>query len=138
MDIEVRFPGGKRVDAVFGSFTLATDQPIDGGGDGSAPAPYDLFLASIATCAGIYALGFCQARGLSTDGLAITQRSELDPATHLVSRVSLTVRLPDGFPVKYRTAILKAIEGCKVKKTLASPPRLDVALTDVEVPCAAE
>src|SRR5215471_4208280 len=60
MDIEVSFPGGKRVDAQVGEFAIRTDQPEALGGAGTAPTPYDLFLASLATCAGIYVLGFCQ------------------------------------------------------------------------------
>lgn len=132
MDIEVKFPGGKRVDAIVDGFTIATDQPVSGGGTGSAPAPYDLFLASIATCAGIYALGFCQARDISTEGLKITQRTEVDPETKLANRVSLEVTLPPGFPEKYRPAIIKVIEGCKVKKTIAAAPRFDVTVANEE------
>jgi ribosomal protein S12 methylthiotransferase accessory factor len=90
--IQVSFPGGKRVDAQVGAFTIRTDQPTEGGGEGSAPAPYDLFLASLATCAGIYVLGFCQARGIPTDGLALTQRHELDPDTHLPTRSTCAYR----------------------------------------------
>ena len=81
--IMVTFPGGKRVDAQVGNFVIATDQPVSGGGGEAAPAPFDLFLASIATCAGIYALGFCQARGLPTEGLVLEQEVIDDPATHL-------------------------------------------------------
>jgi ribosomal protein S12 methylthiotransferase accessory factor len=132
MDIEVRFPGGKRVDAAFDGFVVATDQPAELGGAGSAPAPYDLFLASIATCAGIYALGFCQARSLSTEGLRLVQRHVLDADTHLVREVQLELTLPVGFPDKYRTAILRAVEGCKVKKTIAAAPTFSVALAQEE------
>ena len=64
MQMDIRFPGGKKVDAVYKGFTVKTDQPRGEGGDGSAPEPFDLFLASIGTCAGIYALSFCQARGV--------------------------------------------------------------------------
>jgi hypothetical protein len=82
-DIEVTFPGGKRVDAQVGPYVVRTDQPIEAGGAGSAIAPFDLFLASIATCAGIYVLGFCQARNLSVEGIRLEQQVELDPVTHL-------------------------------------------------------
>lgn len=130
MDIEVSFPGGKRVDASFGGFVVATDQPPSGGGQGSAPAPYDVFLASIATCAGIYALGFCHARQLPTDGLKIVQKHDLDPDTHLVRGVTLEVTLPEGFPERYRGAILRAVEGCKVKKTIAAAPTFTVVAAE--------
>ena len=126
MDIQVSFPGGKRVDARVGDFVLPTDQPPELGGAGSAPAPYDLFLASIATCTGIYVLGFCQARGLSTAGLSLVQRHEVDPTTKLVCAVSIELRLPPDFPEKYKAAIVRAAEGCKVKKTMAAAPRFEI------------
>jgi putative redox protein len=132
MDIEVSFPGKKRVDARLGEFVLRTDQPIEQGGDGSAVAPFDLFLASIATCAGIYVLGFCQARGLSTEGLSLRQHVEYDVATKLPSHVQLDLQLPPSFPEKYRAAVVRAAEGCKVKKTLASPPTIEVSATLAE------
>ncbi len=69
--IEVSFPGGKKVDASIKGFTIPTDQPISSGGEGSAPSPFDLFLSSIATCAGIYALGFCESKGIDTTGLKL-------------------------------------------------------------------
>jgi putative redox protein len=127
-DIEVTFPGGKRVDARVGAFVVRTDQPASSGGDGSAVAPFDLFLASIATCAGIYVLGFCQARGLPTEGLALRQLVEVDESTKLPKRIALEVTLPPGIPEKYRVPILRAAEGCKVKKTIAAQPAIEVAL----------
>jgi len=136
MDIEVTFPGGKRVDAQVGPFVVATDQPPELGGAGSAPAPYELFLASLATCAGIYALGFCQARNLPTEGLRLVQRHEMDPETKLVNRVRMELTLPDGFPEKYRPAIQKAVESCKVKKTIAQGVAFDVTLASGEEACA--
>ena len=137
MDIEISFPGGKRVDAKVGDFVVQTDQPAALGGEASAPAPFDLFLASIATCAGIYVLGFCQARGLSTEGLVLTQRSENDPTTKLPTRITLGLTLPPGFPERYRDAVLRAAEGCKVKKTMAAHPVIEVVLTDAPALAAA-
>jgi len=132
MDIEVSFPGGKRVDAQVGSFRIETDQPRELGGEDSAIAPYDLFLASIATCAGIYVLGFCQARGLPTEGLGLVQRHEIDEKTHLVRAVRIELKLPEGFPDRYRAAIVRAAESCKVKKTIAAPPTFEVTLADAK------
>jgi len=126
--IDVTFPGGKRVDARVGDFVVHTDQPREAGGDASAVAPFDLFLASIATCAGIYVVGFCQARSLPLDGIALRQRVEVDPETRLPSHIELELRLPPSFPEKYRAAIVRAAEGCKVKKTMAVAPRVDVVL----------
>jgi ribosomal protein S12 methylthiotransferase accessory factor len=124
--IVVSFPGGKQVAAQVGKHLVTTDQPQDLGGADAAPSPYDLFLASLATCAGIYVLGFLQARGISAEGLRITQHVEFDAVTHLATRVRLEVHVPAHVPSKYRSAILRAAEGCKVKKTLANPPEFEV------------
>ena len=75
MEMTITFPGGARVDAQLGTFTIRTDQPAHAGGNDSAPAPFSLFLASIGTCAGIYVLGFCKQRGLPVDGIQIVQRT---------------------------------------------------------------
>ena len=72
LQLNVLFPGGKRVDVEVGGFTIPTDQLVADGGDGSAPPPFFLFLGSIATCAGIYALIFGQRRELATQGLGLT------------------------------------------------------------------
>jgi ribosomal protein S12 methylthiotransferase accessory factor len=125
-DIAVSFPGGKRVDAQVGDLVIHTDQPVDQGGEGTAVAPFDLFLASLATCAGLYVLGFCQARNLSTDGLALRQHVDVDPTTKLPSRIRMEVQLPPSFPERYRAAIVRAAEGCKVKKTIAAGPAVEV------------
>lgn len=127
-DITVEFPGGKRVDAHVGGFVIATDQPVEAGGAGSAIAPFDLFLASLATCAGYYALAFCQARSLDTTGLRLFQHVETDPDTKLPRRITISLELPVGFPERYRPAILRAAEGCKVKKTMAVGPVVEVLL----------
>lgn len=132
--IAVSFPGGKRVDARVGGFVIHTDQPVEHGGEGSAVAPFDLFLASLATCAGLYVLGFCQARGLSTDGLELHQQVELEPTTKLPVRIRMEVLLPPSFPERYRAAIVRAAEGCKVKKTLAAAPAIEVVAATVHQP----
>lgn len=127
-DIEVSFPGGKRVDARVGDFVVRTDQPVGAGGEGSAVAPFDLFLASIATCAGIYVLGFCRARGLPTDEIRLRQHVDYAEATKLPERIHLELILPESFPEKYRVAVVRAAEGCKVKKTIAAQPQIDVGI----------
>jgi putative redox protein len=132
--IEVTFPGGKRVDAKVGSHVVHTDQPIEAGGEGSAVAPFDLFLASLAACAGTYMLGFCQARSLSIAGLALRQSVDVDPDSKLPRRIHLELTLPASFPEKYRPAILRAAESCKVKKTLAAAPSIEVSLATLASP----
>ncbi len=126
MEMIVTFPGGARVDAQFGPHTIRTDQPPHAGGDGSAPAPFSLFLASIGTCAGIYVLGFCRQRGLATDGIQIVQRMEADPRTGMIGRIALDIQVPAEFPEKYRDALVRAASQCAVKKHLEAPPAFDV------------
>ncbi len=120
--MEVSFPGGKRVDASFDGFTLKTDQSRAGGGDASAPEPFSLFLASLATCAGIYVLGFCQARNIPTEGIRLTQESTHEEGR--LKKVHIKITLPPSFPEKYVNAVKAAANGCKVKKTLADPPEI--------------
>ena len=126
MDIEVTFPGGARVDANYGPYTIATDQPPLGGGVGSAPTPFALFLASIGTCAGIYVLGFLKQRGLSTEGVKLIQKVGRNPQTGMVEQVGIEIIVPEDFPPQYHSALIKTAELCAVKKHLDSPPQFDV------------
>jgi len=126
MDMNVYFPGGKRVYADYKGFTIETDQPVTGGGDNSAPAPFELFMASIGTCAGIYALGFMQQRGIDTDGAHITMKPHRDRETGMIGKIDIDVHLPAGFPEKYRNAIVNAVNLCAVKKHLHAPPEFEV------------
>jgi ribosomal protein S12 methylthiotransferase accessory factor len=130
MDIHVTFPGGRRVDASFGNHVLRTDQSPEHGGEGAFPEPFDLFLASLATCAGVYVLGFCLARGISTDGIGLVQRHSFEDGTHRLARVELELSLPASFPEKYRAAVVRAAEGCKVRKVLSAPPDVHVVLRE--------
>ena len=129
MDMEIYFPGGKKVYARYKGFTVETDQPVDEGGDNSAPAPFDLFMLSIGTCAGYYVLTFLQQRGLSTDGAGIALRRDMDPDTHLPSRVYMDIKLPADFPEKYRDAVIRTAEHCTVKRAIASPPAFETTAT---------
>jgi ribosomal protein S12 methylthiotransferase accessory factor len=127
MHIDIDFPGGKRVAAGFKGHRVVTDQPRHQEGSGSAPSPFDLFLTSIATCMGFYALEFCQARGLTTEGMSLTLDAERDPESRLVRRVRVGLRLPGGFPQRYARAIVRAMERCSVKRHLYAPPEFEVA-----------
>jgi ribosomal protein S12 methylthiotransferase accessory factor len=115
------------VDAHFGKFSVPTDQPPGA----SAPTPFDLFLSSLATCAGIYVLGFCQKRGLPTEGIQIFQRTHSDAATGMIEQIDLEIHVPPGFPEKYRESLIRAAELCKVKKHMERPPRFHIT-TEVE------
>ena len=130
MEMEVTFPGGKKIDADFKGFTVHTDQPLDEGGDGTAPQPYDLFVASLATCAGIYIVFFCEKRKIAVDGLKLSVQADKDKKTHLYETIRVRVQLPPDFPEKYRTAVVRAAEMCTVKRSLASPPQIEVTLEE--------
>jgi putative redox protein len=133
MEMIIDFPGGARVDAHFGPYTVNTDQPPQGGGDGSAPTPFALFLASMGTCAGIYVLGFCKQRGLSTDGIRILQRMHTDPVTGLVGQVDLEIQVPSSFPEKYRPSLIRSAELCAVKKHFENPPTFKITTKEVVI-----
>ncbi len=126
MEMVVEFTGGARVDAHFGAFTVMTDQPSSGGGTGSAPAPFELFLASIATCAGIYVLGFCRQRNLPADGIRLIERTYRSQTTGLVEKIDLEIQVPPSFPDKYYEALVHSAELCAVKKHLENPPKFNV------------
>jgi len=126
MDMTFTFPGGARVDAQVGPHTVRTDQPPQGGGEGSAPTPFSLFLASIGTCAGIYVLGFCTQRGLPTEGISIRQRIAANPVTGMVDKVHLDIQVPPEFPEKYYDALVRSASQCAVKKHLEHPPAFEV------------
>jgi ribosomal protein S12 methylthiotransferase accessory factor len=132
MEMEITFPGGARVDANFGGFSVKTDQPIQGGGSGSAPTPFATFLGSIGTCAGIYVLGFCNQRGIPTDGIKIVQRMHSDRSTGLIGQIDLDIQLPMDFPEKYKSAVIRSAEQCAVKKHLEHPPKFNVVTSTVE------
>lgn len=129
MDMEIRFPGGKRVDALYKGYTITTDQPTRSGGDGSAPAPFDLFMASIGTCAGFYVLAFCQTRAIPTEDVKIVLRTEKDGETRMIRKITIEIRLPPGFPEKYRKAVVRSAKMCTVTKHMLDPPLFDVYVT---------
>jgi ribosomal protein S12 methylthiotransferase accessory factor len=121
MEMMIDFPGGSRVDAHFGPFTVKTDQPPAS----SAPTPFAVFLSSIGTCAGIYVLGFCQQRGLPTEGIRILQRVHTD-MTGMVGQIDLEIQTPPDFPEKYLPSLIRSAELCAVKKHLEKPPKFRI------------
>ena len=130
MEILVDFPGGKRVDAHFLDFTVKTDQPSSSG-PGSAPSPFNLFLSSLGTCAGIYVLGFCQQRGLSSEGISIIQRMHKDPSTGMIGKIDLEILVPPTFPEKYRPSLIRSAELCAVKKHMENPPQFEITTKEI-------
>jgi len=124
--MEIGFPGGKKVEAIYKGRSIMTDQNIRAGGEESAPEPFALFLASIGTCAGIYVLVFCQKRNIPTDHIKITLDWEINSETKLISKFKMNILLPPEFPEKYQNAVIKAAELCTVARTIESAPEIKV------------
>ena len=131
MEMMITFPGGARVDANFGPYDVMTDPP-QGGGTGSAPTPFAVFLASIGTCAGIYVLGFLRQRGLTTEGIRIRQRMHGNPVTGMIEQIDLEIETPPDFPEKYLDAMVRAAELCAVKKHFEQPPQFRITARTAE------
>lgn len=128
MNVAVSFPGGMAVEADVKGHRVRTDQPRPHGED-SAPAPFDLFLASIATCMGFYALRFCQERGIATEGLGLSLETVRDEAKKRLSTIKVALKLPPGFPEKYAEAIRRAVDQCAVKKHMVEPPAFELTVS---------
>lgn len=128
-NMEVTLDGGKVVTAHINGKTIKTDQSVRNGGGGTAPEPFELFLASIGTCAGIYVKSFCDQRGIPAEGIKIIQSVEFDPEKRVPSVIKLDIQLPADFPEKYRSAVINAAELCLVKKTINNAPEFQVITT---------
>lgn len=109
--MDIRFPGGLRVDAVHEGFSIRTDQPV------------------------AQTLRFCQQRNLDTEGLALSITPERDTSGKRVARIRIEIALPSDFPAKYREAILRAVDQCAVKRHLAEPPQFDVVAVETREKC---
>ena len=129
--MEITFDGGKVVTAHLNGHIIKTDQSLTSGGQNTAPAPFELFLASIGTCAGIYVKSFCDNRKIPTDNIKIIQTSEFDEKTGLPVNVKLDIKLPADFPEKYREAVISVAELCKVKKAIAAQPVFEVITSTI-------
>lgn len=124
--MKIVFPGGKKVAVEFDGQTVLTDQPNAAGGGGAAPAPFELFLASIGACAGYFVLSFCHKRNISTEGVELVQDVVWNEKEHRVDKIAVDIILPESFPEKYRGAVVAAAELCTVKRHLLAPPKLEV------------
>jgi ribosomal protein S12 methylthiotransferase accessory factor len=127
-ELKVVFAGNYRVDVEYKGFTVKTDQPVREGGDGTAPSPFDIFLVSLAACAGYYALAFCKERKIPTEGLGVIMTTERGEVSKMVDKISIAVTPPAGFPEKYRDALIKSVDHCTVKAHILRPPQFEVVL----------
>ena len=126
MDMIVTFPGNKKVDAEYKGFTIRTDQPVHGGGDNTEPAPFDLFLASIGTCCGIYVVYFCEKRGIPLDNIRIVQRTERNREKRMIEKITIDIEVPPDFPEKYHAALVHSVDLCAVKRHMVDPPAFEI------------
>ena len=132
MEIKITFSGRKRVDAELNGFVIRTDQPLKYGGEGSAPSPFEYFLASIGTCAGIYILSFCEKRKISTENMSLIQRLEYGKTKDgkpFIERIVIDILIPPDFPEKYHKAIIKVADQCAVKNMILNPPKFEIKTT---------
>lgn len=125
MKMTISFSGTAGVDVHTKNFTILTDQPEHAGGSGSAPAPFDFFLASIGSCAGFYVRRFLEQRNLPIDEVSLVLETEKNPGTKMIERITFDIRLPAEFPPKYKTAVARAVDQCSVKRHLYAPPTFE-------------
>jgi ribosomal protein S12 methylthiotransferase accessory factor len=116
--IEVYFDGNKKVNALVDGFTVFTDQSVQAGGENSAPAPFTLFLASLATCAGIYVKSFCDQRGIMSGSITIGMDEVFDPVKKMIGKFIMKINVPSDFPVQYDEALIRTASLCAVKRHL--------------------
>lgn len=134
-EIVVRLVGGRRVEAQVGAHRVLTDQPVSNGGEDAAVTPFQLFLASIGACAGIFVQGFCAKRGIPVEGIAVRERASYGPDGALTA-VDLSIELPPEFPGRYADALLRAVDQCSVKKAIRAQPEIRVRTEAVQLAAA--
>lgn len=130
MEINVRFLENLRLEASFDDFTITTDQPIRYKGDGSAPSPFDYFLASSALCAAYFVKVYCLARNIPTDDIRISQNNSIDPENRYNQTFGLKVELPEDLPERHHQGIVKAMDRCTVKKVIQTGPEFVIEVVE--------
>ncbi|MBO1896142.1 OsmC domain/YcaO domain-containing protein [Shewanella sp. BF02_Schw] len=126
MEIKVNFLDNLRLEAKFDDFTVTADQPIRYKGDGSAPSPFDYFLASSALCAAYFIKVYCKARDISTENIKLSQNNIVDPEDRYNQIFQIQVELPDDISDKDRQGILRSIDRCTVKKVVQTGPEFKI------------
>ena len=130
MKIEVALLEGQKLQASFGTHTIISDQSVSVGGDESHPEPFDYFLASMPLCAGFFIRKFCESRGISTDGISLSQEHHTIGEDKYHKHFAIKVTLPEGFPEKYKKALLAAANTCTVKKVIQGMPEFDIQIAE--------
>jgi len=124
MEINITFEANKKINANINGFVIKTDQPETVGGEGTAPNPFELFLASLGTCAGIFIKMFCDQRGISSEGIEL--KLNIDFNGGLASKVIYNIDIPKDFPEKYIDSLKAVVDACKVKKNIFAPPLFEI------------
>lgn len=127
-EIKIEFGAGKKLSAVSDNYCIDVDMPVSEGGEGFAPEPTHLFLTSLGTCAAHYARMFCETKSLPIKGLGVKIRYKFNEETKLIYKVTYELSIPDGFPEKYKAALLRALDLCPIKKLLMSPPAFQLEI----------
>lgn len=130
MEINVRFLENLRLEARFDDFVITTDQPIRYKGDGSAPSPFDYFMASSALCAAYFVKVYCLARDIPTEDIRISQNNIIDPENRYNQCFNIKVELPEDLSEHHRQGILKSIDRCTVKKVIQTGPKFQISAVD--------
>ena len=130
MQINVRFLENLRLEAKFDDFSLITDQPVRYKGDGTAPSPFDYFLASSALCAAYFVKVYCIARNIPTEDIKLSQNNIVDPENRYKQIFQIQVELPSSISEHDREGILKSIERCTVKKVIQQTPNFQIEAVD--------
>lgn len=131
MQINVRFLENLRLEATFDDFTIIADQPIRYKGDGTAPGPFDYFLASSALCAAYFVKVYCVARNIPTEDIRVTQNNIVDPDNRYNQTFNIEIELPDSISEHDREGILKAMDRCTVKRVIQNSPGFKITPKDV-------
>jgi putative redox protein len=130
-EMVISFPENLQVQAEYKNFVVKTDQPESEGGSDSAPTPFDLFLASIGTCAGVHIAFFCKKRTIPYSSIKLRLRIEKNLETNVIQRFQIEITVPSGFPDKYRNALIKTVNQCTVKRTIEAQPDFVVTTSQV-------
>lgn len=126
MQVNVRFLDNLRLEANFDDFSIITDQPIRYKGDGTAPSPFDYFLASSALCAAYFVKVYCKARNIPTEDIKLTQNNIIDPENRYNQVFNIQIELPENIEEKDREGILRAMDRCTVKKVIQTHPEFKI------------
>lgn len=126
-DVKVTFPGGIKVAAEVGGYTVVADHSKETGGDGSAPNPFELFLSSIATCTGMTILAFCKNKGIDTTDLKMELNVEKNDDGDVVKIITEVTR-PKDFPERYIGAIEHIAGACRVKRHIENAPEFEIVV----------